>query len=138
MDTMRRVGLAGAALAIALASCDGGTLDGYPGPTPWPTPQTDRCVDGLAKRHVTIPLGVGIGSDVDSKLLPIGAAAVQTNSRFGRRGEVVKRTGTRALGTGLLGTADTLPASWALGTLGGCLVSLSGSGVDHPASLYSP
>lgn len=121
--------------AVLLLACDGQTLGGYPDPTVTDRPHpSDGCP---VKAKVTIPLGVGVESEIDPKLLQPGSAGGQTNSRFGRRGEVVKRTGTALLSNGLLGTTDTLPASWAMGTLGGCLVSLSGVG-DHPANMYSP
>lgn len=129
------------AAALLLASCDAEPFGGrvYPAATSFPPPQTDRCVDGLTKRHVTVPLGAGIRSDVDPKLLPLDYTAELLNSRVGRRGEVVKRTGLDFLSTGLLGTTDTLPLpAWSLGTLGGCLASLSGAGLDHPLNMFSP
>ena len=91
----------------------------------------------MTKRHVTIPLAGGLATGDDGKLLEIGKSEELQNVRPGRVGEVIQRNGTRALGTGLIGSAGTLPASWALGTLRGDLVSFSGVG-DHPANMYSP
>lgn len=143
MDTMRRVGLAGAVLAIALA-CDAEPLDGgYPEPTPFPAAIIDGCrpaaprLVALDKRKLTVPLGGGLATNFDDKLLPNGKLLSLQNSRAARTGETVKRTGTGVLGTGLLGTTDVLPEAWAMGTLGGCLVSFSVVG-DHPANMYSP
>jgi hypothetical protein len=91
----------------------------------------------MQKRHLTIPLAGGIATGDDGKQLQIGKSEELQNVRPGRRGEVIQRAGTRALGTSLIGSAGTLPASWALGTLRGDLVSFSGVG-DHPANAYSP
>lgn len=131
-----------AAALLLVAACDSEPLQGWPDPTVFPQPpQSDGCrvSEGLAKKHVTVPLGVGIEGDVDDKLLPFGRTITAFNVRQGRNGELVSRTGTRTLGTGLLGTTDTLPVpAWGLGTLGDCLVSLSASGLDHPVNMYSP
>jgi hypothetical protein len=89
------------------------------------------------KQRLTVPLAGGIATGTDGKLLPIGKSDELQNVRPGRIGEVIQRNGTRFLGTGLIGPGGSLPASWALGTLRGDLVSFSGVG-DHPAACYSP
>lgn len=99
--------------------------------------RTDLEDDEMQKRHVTIPLAGGLATGQDGKLLPIGKSEELQNVRPGRVGEVIQRNGTRALGTGLIGSAGSLPPAWALGTLRGDLVAFSGMS-DHPANLYSP
>lgn len=90
----------------------------------------------MQKQRLTIPLAGGIATGQDGKLLPIGKSDELQNVRPGRVGEVKERPGTRALGTTMIGTADAMPAAWALGTLRGDLVNFAGVG-DHPANLYS-
>jgi hypothetical protein len=89
------------------------------------------------KQRLTIPLSGGIATGTDGKQLPIGKSEELQNVRPGRIGEVIARNGSAALGSTLVGGSGSLPASWALGTLRGDLVSFSGVG-DHPANLYSP
>lgn len=133
--------------ALFLAACDGAPLDVYPGSTVTGHARPrGGCVERpgapgvvpLQKRKLTVPLAGGLGSNIDDKLLPNGRLIELQNARVGRLGEIIHRDGTAALSTGLLGTSDTLPQSWALGTLKDCLVSFSIAGSDHPVNSYSP
>src|SRR5262245_22595584 len=91
---------------LLATACDAGPLATYPGPTPEAAPTARALCVPLGKRKLTIPLAGGLASNIDDKLLPRGKLLELQNTRVGRLGEVVKRTGTEALGTGLLGTSD--------------------------------
>jgi len=128
--------------ALLVTACDTLPLDAYPSPSVFfdPMPRCraleDRSVP-LQKGHITIPLAGGINTGIDDKQLPIGGVLELENVRAGRIGEVVPRQGTLALGTGLLGTADTLPSPWSMAAWKDCLISLSVVG-KHPLNVWSP
>ena len=134
MNTMK-LALVGALLGLA---CDARPLFEADVATPDVRPAPTRpCVMPLQKAHLTIPLGASLQTNLDDKQLPIGGMLEIQNMRPGRVGELVPRFSTVALGTGLLGTADTLPTPWSLATWKDCLVSLSGVG-KHPLNVWSP
>jgi hypothetical protein len=95
-------------------------------------------VPGLIKNTVEIPLGLGIQTDVDDKLLPAGKVVTLENGVWERGGEILKRVGSFALGTQYAAnTPGTMPAAWQLATHKGALVSLSKAG-PRPIGVYSP
>lgn len=91
----------------------------------------------LNKQPLQIPLGGGIQTDVDPKILPLGKVTELENAQWTRQGEIVKRFGGNKLpialtpGTGALGTA------WQLATHKGALVQLGAQGSTSIAT-YSP
>lgn len=91
----------------------------------------------LQKAHITIPLGGGLATAIDDKLLPLGKSSEMENARQGRLGEIIPRVGTQALSANILGNGSTIPPPWSLGTFKGALVSLSQVG-DYPLAMYSP
>ncbi len=92
----------------------------------------------LQKAHLTIPLGFGVETSVDDKLLPVGKTAVLENAIWSREGEVIKRPGSGILGSQYAaGTPGTMPPAWQLATHKGALVTLSKAG-PRPIGVYSP
>jgi len=88
------------------------------------------------KTNLFIPLGVGIRTDVDDKLLPLGNVVGLENAFCLRSGEIVKRYGGAALGTTTT-AGGTLRQPHALGAHSSGLVSFSTPGIE-PASSWSP
>jgi len=88
------------------------------------------------KTNLFIPLGVGIRTDVDDKLLPLGKVVGLENAFCLRSGEIVKRYGGAALGTTTT-AGGTLRQPHALGAHSSGLVSFSTPGIE-PASSWSP
>src|SRR6185295_2874886 len=93
---------------------------------------------GQPKDKLEIPLGLGVKTDIDDKLLPVGKVFKLENCIWEVGGEVIKRQGTLALGTQYAaGTPGTMPQAWQLATHKGALVSLSVAG-PRPIGVYSP
>lgn len=85
-----------------------------------------------------VPLGLGLQTDIDDKLLPAGKVVELQNGVWQRTGEIVKRNGTVSLGLQYAGTAPgSMPAPWQLATHKGALVTLSKAG-PRPLGVYSP
>lgn len=95
-------------------------------------------MSGLIKDKVEIPLGLGIQTDVDDKLLPVGKVVALENGVWLRGGEIVKRTGSYSLGSQYAAnTPGNMPKAWQLATHKGAAVSLSVAG-PRPIGVYSP
>jgi hypothetical protein len=93
---------------------------------------------GLPKAKIEIPLGLGIQTDVDDKLLPAGKVVKLTNAVWTRDGEILKRSGSGPLGIQYAaGTPGTMPGAWQLATHKGALVTLSKAG-PRPLGVWSP
>ncbi len=85
-----------------------------------------------------VPLGLGLSTDIDDKLLPVGKVSRLENAIVERTGELLKRSGATALGTQYAaGTPGTMPLPWQLANHKGALVSLSKAG-PRPIGVYSP
>jgi hypothetical protein len=95
-------------------------------------------MDGLDKSEITIPLGMGLRTDVDEKLLPVGKVSQLENMYWLRQDEMTKRPGSVAVGSQYISASPAvMPTPWQLGTLKGSLVSLSKAG-PRPVGAYSP
>jgi len=136
---MRLRDLAFAIVLFFVAACSGTELTPYPLPSVAnASPSTGGCPVPVAKQKTFIPFG-GLRTDVDEKLLPAGSTLQLQNGLMSKMGKVAPRSGTTALSTNLIGTTDSLPPTWSLGNLSGCLVSFSTANVkSHPVNSYSP
>ena len=93
---------------------------------------------GLPKDEITIPLGMGLRTDVDEKLLPVGKVTQLENMYWLRQDEMTKRPGSVSVGNQYISASPAvMPTPWQLGTLKGSLVALSVAG-PRPVGAYSP
>jgi hypothetical protein len=90
-----------------------------------------------ARQPLFIPLGVGLATDIDDKLLPVGKALEIENAYVFETGNLVKRFGHTSLTRTIQPGATTLPKAWQLAMHKGALVSLSVPG-PTPIAAYSP
>lgn len=81
-----------------------------------------------------VPLGVGMDTGIDDKLLPLGKVPSLVNCFVDRTGEVVKRGGTTALTTATTPGAGVLGVNWQLATYKNALIDLQ---VTGPTSIFS-
>lgn len=94
----------------------------------------------LAKQTLFIPLGQGLRTDVDAKLLPLGPATQQENvlwTALAGDGTLVKRPGYTAMGTQYVGSSSAMPPPWQFAQHKGATLALSKAGV-RPVGIYSP
>jgi hypothetical protein len=90
------------------------------------------------KQLLQIPLGPGLQTDVDEKLLPVGKVIQVENGVWNRAGELVKRPGGALIGSNYVSTSPAaMPTPWQLATHKGALVTLSQAG-PRPIGVYSP
>lgn len=90
------------------------------------------------KAKLTIPFGLGLKTEIDPKLLPVGNVPRLENAVWTRKGELLKRPGSTSLGTQYAAnTPGSMPAPWQLATHKGALVSISKAG-PRPIGVYSP
>lgn len=90
------------------------------------------------KDKLVVPLGLGLQTDVDEKLLPVGKVISLQNGAWQKSGELVKRGGSFSLGTQYAASVPaSMPAAWQMATHKGSLVSLSKAG-PRPLGVYSP
>lgn len=94
----------------------------------------------MAKVPIQIPIGGGLRTDVDPKLLPLGSVLELENSRQVLTGELVKRYGGNALGnavnSSVVSDLSTVPI-WQLANFRDDLIRLSKVG-PTPISRWSP
>lgn len=91
----------------------------------------------LNKQPLQIPLGGGLKTDIDPKILPLGASSELENAQWTRQGEIVKRFGGNKLAATLTPGAGALGNAWQLATHKGALVQLGKQGSTSIAT-YSP
>lgn len=93
----------------------------------------------LSKQALEIPLGQGLQTDVDPKLLPVGKSTQLENCLWTQSGEITKRPGSVAVGGSYVtgGTPGVMPPPWQLAQHKGSTVTLSQAGV-RPIGVYSP
>jgi hypothetical protein len=85
-----------------------------------------------------VPLGLGIQTDIDDKLLPAGKVVRLENGIWERAGEILKRNGSTLLGAqNAASTPVNMPPAWQLATHKGALVTLSETGLRN-IGVYSP
>lgn len=97
---------------------------------------------GLPKQSVVIPLGQGLETDVDPKLLPAGKVTQLENMYWtaaGGEGTAVKRPGYAAMPNNYVtsGSPGTLPVPWQFAQHKGSTLALGVAG-PRPVSAYSP
>lgn len=90
-----------------------------------------------AKQALFVPLGVGLETDVDDKLLPLGKVLEIENASVFETGDLVKRFGSNQMSGLIQPGGGALPQAWQLATHKGALVSLSVPG-PTPIATYSP
>lgn len=93
----------------------------------------------LPKQTLEIPLGQGLETEVDPKLLPVGKSTTLENCLWTQSGEATKRPGYRTFGNNYVtsGTPAAMPPPWQLASHKGSLVELAQAGV-RPIGSYSP
>lgn len=97
---------------------------------------------GLPKQTITIPLGQGLETDVDPKLLPVGKVTQLENmlwTALAGQGTGVKRPGYVAMPSSYVtsGTPGSVPVPWQFALHKGSAVALALAG-PRPVSAYSP
>jgi hypothetical protein len=97
---------------------------------------------GLPKQSVVIPLGQGLETDVDPKLLPAGKVTQLENAMWtaaSAQGTAVKRPGYVVMPNNYVtsGSPGTLPVPWQWATHKGSTLALGVAG-PRPVSSYSP
>lgn len=93
----------------------------------------------LNKQALEIPLGQGLETDVDPKLLPAGKSTQLENCEWTETGEVTKRPGSVTFGNNYVtsGSPAPMPPAWQLAQYKGSTVELSQAG-PRPIASYSP
>src|SRR5690606_2159243 len=62
----------------------------------------------LQRTKMTLPLGVGLDTKTDAKLLPVGRNALVENARFDKTGSLIKRFGKTQLANSVLNNEGTI------------------------------
>ena len=84
-----------------------------------------------------IPLGSGIMTDLDDRLLPVGHALDVTNQYVKANGNLAKRFGMVAQSSTIQPSGLPLPTAWQFSKYKGARVSI-GAAPGNPLALYSP
>lgn len=98
---------------------------------------------GLPKQPpLFVPLGAGVDTDTDPKLMPLGKVTQSENvlwTALGGNGQAIKRPGYIAMPTGYVtsGSPATLPPAWQLAQHKGTLLALGAAG-PRPVASFSP
>jgi hypothetical protein len=97
---------------------------------------------GLPKQRLAVPLGYGLETSIDPKLLPVGKVTTSENVLWtaqGGTGTAVKRPGYVAVPQGFMtsGSAGNIPKTWQFAQHKGATVSMSVAG-PRPIGVFSP